>query len=132
MFTALVMGVGAAVLVLIIEAVQVARGHGLAWDPWVRDKAAEMHARGTLLAVLISYALLGVSAALSAWPVFIGAWLSRKLAHLGMDALHPTPRVIEHADGRQALVDARTGQGYQRVPADVKPDAVTAWLRERM
>lgn len=130
--TMLVVGVGAAVVVVAVEAVQVARGHGLPWDGWMRETTARLHLQGTLAAMLLAALLLGVHAALSAWPVWAGAWLSRKLAALGMDALHPRPRAIEHRDGRRALVDG-AGKGYQVINAAPKsPDALSAWLKERV
>ena len=85
------------------------------WDAQVRRDALRIHNGGTALAWL----LLGAHAVLAAWPV-LAVWLAMWLGGTAlMDTLHGTrsrvPRVIEHADGRRAVVDARRGAGYQRM-----------------
>lgn len=109
------------------------------WDERVRRDALRMHSGGMLFGVLLTAALMGVQTVLSAWPVLAG-FLAVRLGATGLlDALHGVgyfrpraPRIIEHRDGARALVDG-AGKGYQRLPlGETKPDALTAWLKERM
>ena len=146
MFHALLFGLGAAVLMLGLALLQIAIGRPMLWDPWVKRTAAQMHTTGLALAAIAAALLWGISAVTAAWPVFAGAWLSRKLSEMGLDVLarfgllpaspvaRPT-RLIQHADGRQAIVDATTGAGYQRLPAPPQPkqpDPLTRWLNEKV
>ena len=41
-------------------------------------------------------------------------------------------RIITHADGRQARVDAATGKGYQPLEAQEKRDDFLTWLGKRV
>lgn len=145
MFQIILFGVVPAVLVVGAALALTASGRPIFWDSWIKRTAAQMHTLGLALAAVIAAGLWGVSAALQAWPVFAGAWLSRKLSEIVLDLLaragllpaspmtRPQPRVIEHADGRRALVDARTGQGYQVLPAAPKrEDPLTRWLNEKV
>lgn len=145
MLYAILFGVGAAALVIALTLGHIAVGRPIFWDTWVKRTSGRMHSGGLTLAAVIATGMWGVSAALQAWPVFAGAWLSRKLSEIVLDLLaragllpaspmtRPQPRVIEHADGRRALVDARTGQGYQVLPAAPKrEDPLTRWLNEKV
>lgn len=147
MFHVLLFGVVPAAAIIGLALFQIASGHPIFWDSWIKKTAAQMHMLGLSLAAAIAAGLWGVSAVTASWPVFVGAWLSRKLSEMGLDALARlgllpasprAPRVIEHRDGRRALVDATTGQGYQRLP-DPHPAPATRplspldrWLNEKV
>ena len=146
MFHALLFGIGAAILMIGIALFQVASGRPMVWDAWVKRTAAQMHTTGLSLAALVAAGLWGLSAVTASWPVFAGAWLSRKLSEMGLDVLArfgllpaspmaPQPRVIEHANGGRALVDG-TGKGYQRLPDPspvTRPSSPLArWLNEKV
>ena len=88
------------------------------WDAQVRRDALRIHTGGTALGTALAWLLLGAHAVLAAWPV-LAVWLAVRLGGTAlMDVLHGTrsrvPRVIEHRDGRRALVDG-AGQGYRRM-----------------
>lgn len=127
MYHALLFGVGAAAAIIGMTLFQVASGRPMFWDAWIKKTAAQMHTLGLSLAAVVAAGLWGLSAVTASWPVFVGAWLSRKLSEMGLDVLakmgllpaspmtRPT-RLIHHADGHRALVDAATGKGYQPLP----------------
>ena len=148
MFHALLFGVGAAAVIIGMTMLQIASGRPMFWDAWVKRTAARMHTTGLTLAALIAAGLWGLSAVTAAWPVFVGAWLSRKLSEMGLDALarfgllpaspmtRPA-RVIQHANGHRALVDAATGKGYQPLPEphsalSTQHSALARWLNEKV
>lgn len=146
MFHVLLFGVVPAAAIIGLALFQIASGHPMFWDSWIKKTAAQMHTTGLGLAALLAAGLWGISAVTASWPVFAGAWLSRKLSEIGLDALarlgllpaspmaRPT-RLITHADGRQAIVDATTGAGYQRLPEPPQPklpDPLTTWLNEKV
>ena len=89
------------------------------WDAQVRRDALRIHSGGTALGTALAWLLLGAHATLAAWPVLVGFLAVRLGGTALLDLLHGTrprvPRVIEHRDGRRALVDARRGAGYQRM-----------------
>ena len=150
MFQLILFGVVPAVLVVGAALALAASGRPIFWDSWIKRTAAQMHTLGLALAAVIAAGLWGLSALTSTWPLWASFWLSRKLSEIGLDVLarfgllpaspmtRPT-RLIEHANGGRALVDATTGKGYQRLP-DSDPSSLiahrssflTRWLNEKV
>ena len=146
MFHVLLFGVVPAAAIIGLALFQIASGHPMFWDSWIKKTAAQMHTTGLGLAALLAAGLWGISAVTASWPLWASFWLSRKLSEMGLDVLarfgllpaspmtRPA-RVIQHADGRRALVDATTGAGYQRLPEPPQakqPSTLSRWLNEKV
>jgi hypothetical protein len=146
-FHALLFGVIPAAAIIGLALYGAVSGRPTFWDSWIKKTAARMHTFGLIGAGVLAAGLWGISAVTAAWPVFAGAWLSRKLSEIGLDALAKVgllpaspmtraPRIIHHADGNRAVVDGRV-VGYQRLPEphsalSTQHSALTRWLNEKV
>lgn len=96
-------------------------GGSLAWTE-ERSRATK-RLWGALFAVacVIIFVMFGPAAMLAGWPFFVVApalaFGCYKLADLAFLRKPRQERTIVHRDGSRAVVDARDGAGYRRLPA---------------
>lgn len=95
------------------------RGGNLKWNRAVSREAKTIASRGMVLGVMGSFVLFGADMVLSVWPYWTAAGVLIWLSYKGLDWLFvrddDAPRVIQHANGRRAVVDRET---YRRVVDD--------------
>ena len=110
------------------------------WDDYVSRTSKQLWGGGYLLALVLAVILFGPAAALSAWPVWVVLPAGTFAVFGGLDlafGVRRQPRVIEHRDGRRAIVDAATGKGYQPLPEphsalSTQHSALARWLNEKV
>ena len=86
------------------------RTGNLKWNRAISRDAKAIAGNGMLLAIAGSFFLFGADMVLSIWPYWTAAaavvWLGYKgLDWLFIGAADEQPRVIQHANGRRAIVD---------------------------
>ena len=76
---------------------------------------------GYIVALVIVSVALGPGVIVVTWPFWVGTLIFTVGAFAGLDRLFARQsrqeRVITHADGSRAVVDARDGAGYRRLSA---------------
>jgi hypothetical protein len=110
------------------------------WDDYISRTSKQLWSGGYLLALVLAIVFFGPAAVLSAWPLWLALPAGTFAVFGGLDLAfgvrRPQPRVIQHADGRQAIVDAATGKGYQRLPEPSPvprpPSLLDRWLNEKV
>lgn len=109
------------------------------WDEYVSRTSKQLWSGGYLLALVMAVVFFGPAVVLAAWPFWLAVPAGTFAVFGGLDlafGVHrPRPRLIEHADGRRALVDGQ-GKGYQRLPepspAPRPASPLTRWLNEKV